>query len=37
MKLDTDRVVSMTAMIVGLGSLGERWRVTSDSVVPQPL
>ena len=44
MRLNTDRVVSLSAMLVGLGSLfiivylyGDRWRVSSDSVVPQAL
>ncbi len=46
MQNNTDRVVSLSAMLVGVGSLftivyrtvyGERRRVSSDSVVPQPL
>jgi hypothetical protein len=47
MRFDTDRVVSLSAMLIGVGPAlievtyksvyGERWRVSSDSVVPKPL
>jgi hypothetical protein len=39
MRVNTDRVVSLSALLVGVGNpvYGERWRVSSDSVVPKQL